>query len=386
MVPRECRPLVAGATRWQGVWRRCWWGVGCGLLFTALGIGGSAEAEPPAPGPAATQPAAQVSSVEGSLPAKWRPSPDLDRVLRLWLDGRRDEAQAALLALAESADPVARLRLFHIREDEVMQMTEAERELCMEIIFEKFEDFRRFSRELMDRVKEEYGKTKDAKAAQRIYLALRRLGEANTGPEVTAHADLCGQACRNVAERAYSDMQVARAFETAARRPPEKQPAPPSADGPLAELLKPSPELESVLVLFHQGKHEQGREAFLKLAEGPDAPRRLRLYRATEADISALSEADRRQWRETAYTKISELRRFWWGIEELTREEHRQTGDAAAARRAYLALLRLGQANSGPEVSAALDSCGRACIRKAQRALEELNAPPPATDQPPPAK
>jgi len=349
-----------------------------------LGVGWSAAAEPPTPNPPATiRPADPPSAQEGSLPAKWRPSPDLDRVLHLWFEGQQDKALAELLALAESADPVPRLRLFHLREDEAMQMTDAERELCNEIIHEKFEEFRRLVRELMDQTKETYAKTRDAKAAQRVYLALRRLGEANTGPEVPAHADLCGQACRNAAEKAYTDMQIARAFEAAGRRPPEKRPAPPPADGPLAKLLKPSPELESVVALFHQGRHEPAREAFLKLAEDHDAPRRLRFYHATEADIVALTEAERRQWRETAYAKISEFRRFWWGIESLTREEHRRTGDAAAARRSYLALMRLGEANSGPEVSAALDVCGRACLRKAQRELEALNDASLTASQPP---
>lgn len=120
-----------------------------------------------------------------------RSPPDINDIIDLWTREHHDEAVTAIIALCDSGPPKTRLRPFDFPERDCVAMPRDEREALIARMLATLDRLREMVRE-MDRRAERAIGTGDAAIAARYVDTIRRLGEANRGPEVTLLVDLVG--------------------------------------------------------------------------------------------------------------------------------------------------------------------------------------------------
>lgn len=120
-------------------------------------------------------------------------------ILQQWSTGRQEEAVRDFLHLAETQPSAASYRPFDFSEEQFVSLPEAERDLMQEKILAKLKVLRKFARELDRRAKAAL-RTGDYTTAERLLVSMKRLGAANTGPEVTRVVELVGRAIESLAD------------------------------------------------------------------------------------------------------------------------------------------------------------------------------------------
>jgi hypothetical protein len=116
----------------------------------------------------------------------------INDILEQWSADRKEYAVRRFLQLADTEPSTASYRLFDFSEEYFVSLPEAERDALQEKMLAKFRVLREFARELLRRA-EAAVSAGDHATAERLLVNMKRLGAANTGPEVTLVADLVGR-------------------------------------------------------------------------------------------------------------------------------------------------------------------------------------------------
>ena len=96
-------------------------------------------------------------------------------------------------------------RPFTLTEEEAIALPRAEREALTKEALDTLRIMRHLGRELHHRAKEAHRNGDDAQAA-RLLGAMKRLGQANRGPEVMHIVDLVGKAIEQLADKALFEL------------------------------------------------------------------------------------------------------------------------------------------------------------------------------------
>lgn len=149
-------------------------------------------------------------------PAKTEASADpqepihINDILQQWSAGREEEAVRSFLRLAQTQPSAASYRFFDCSEQQFVSLPEAERDQLREKMLAKFKVVRKFARELDRRAKEALA-ADDFPTAERLLINMKRLGAANTGPEVALLTGLVGKAIQTLADDGLTELDKARA-------------------------------------------------------------------------------------------------------------------------------------------------------------------------------
>lgn len=137
-------------------------------------------------------------------------SVDIWKALHHWSSGAPDDAVHVLLDLADTQADAVRYRPFNISEEQFLGLPAAERDALREKMLTTLEVMRDLARELDRRAREARLVGESASAARHL-LAMKRLGEANRGPELTLLVDLVGKAIAERADKGMSELKVQEA-------------------------------------------------------------------------------------------------------------------------------------------------------------------------------
>lgn len=146
----------------------------------------------PASGPPKVRPPGAARSGEAESP--------MLRILQNWAAGRRDEAVAAVLELYDSESNGRAWRPYSISEQEFVALPADRREELKQEMVETTRHMRELARELGNRAVTARRSGHRAES-ERLMGALRRLAQANRGPEVTQLFDITGAAIEKLADR-----------------------------------------------------------------------------------------------------------------------------------------------------------------------------------------
>lgn len=131
-------------------------------------------------------------------------------VLHQWSTGQEDEAVRAFLRLGQMPPTDASYRLFDLSERQFVALPEVERDQLQQRMLAKFKVVRAFARDL-DRRANEALASDDLPMAEKLLLSMKRLGKANTGPEVAHLTNLVGKAIQKLADQGLTRLDKARA-------------------------------------------------------------------------------------------------------------------------------------------------------------------------------
>lgn len=160
----------------------------------------SCRSAAPAPGPdAAKSPATQAT------PTASAPSVHVNAVLARWADQHHEEAIALLVELCASNADDSALRAYDMSEREFISLPEAQREFLRMRMAERMSVMGAVGREAIGRG-QAAAATGKLSEARRLLRAVKRLGAANRGPQVTLVADLVGQALEDRADIALAEL------------------------------------------------------------------------------------------------------------------------------------------------------------------------------------
>ncbi len=131
----------------------------------------------------------------------------INSILQQWSTGGREQAIDEFLGInVDDPASVASLRPFEFSEQHFISLPEAERDQLQEKLSATIKELRQFVRDVEGRAKSAIAQG-DRAAAVRILTSVKRLGEANTGPEVTLFMDLAGQWTVKLAERELEQLE-----------------------------------------------------------------------------------------------------------------------------------------------------------------------------------
>lgn len=142
------------------------------------------------------------SKAAASAPA----SLHLNNVLDCWVAGRREEAIRMLLDLSESQIAPSYYRPFELSEQQVAALPLAKREALKVNMLAGLDVLREVVRD-MERRGKEAAAAGEFDTAKRMFLALKRVGAANRGPEVNLLVGSVGNVTEFIADKGLSDLK-----------------------------------------------------------------------------------------------------------------------------------------------------------------------------------
>jgi len=161
-------------------------------------------------------PSTDESAPHGGLPASGervqasvRAASPINEILDLWDAGRKDLAVAAFLALAESGADAQAYRPYHLTEQQFVALASNERErLIADEFLPRQKLLRQLVRTLVDEIAPEAIASGNREKARAILTGVKRLGTANTGPEVMLVIHYMGRAIKELAERKLAELTL----------------------------------------------------------------------------------------------------------------------------------------------------------------------------------
>jgi len=150
-----------------------------------------------------------VESVDRQPPQRSAASSrNIADVLSLLEKGNADEAVGLFLELVKAGAPDTAFRPTNLSEDAFVRLPAAERDRLQSELLATFHEMRVFAKEI-DRRGHDALARGDRDGAQTLFDGLMRLGDANTGKQVTKLADLVGQAIVKRAKQGLGAMTSA---------------------------------------------------------------------------------------------------------------------------------------------------------------------------------
>lgn len=125
---------------------------------------------------------------------------DINDILQQWSPGHPEEAVANFLQLYDEDAPASSYRPFDLSEQEFVSLPQTERDRLKQEMLARFGVLQKFKRELQSQAQAAVA-AGDFATGKRLLLAMKRLGAANTGPQVTLLAGLVGKAIEALADR-----------------------------------------------------------------------------------------------------------------------------------------------------------------------------------------
>lgn len=173
-------------------------------LIAALVSGCSRDATPTHEPGLATQPETegQSSTATAASPASGPAQLDIHLVLKTYQAGQTDEAVRLLLVLTEPDAPPERLWLYDLSEEQFVKLVDWQAK--RDEMVARFRELGHLTREIERRAAAAAG---DFATAERLYLAIRRLGVASTGPANTKFADAFGHSLVRRADAALAGLK-----------------------------------------------------------------------------------------------------------------------------------------------------------------------------------
>lgn len=160
-----------------------------------------------------TEDESRLSSSGVELPTTPGIGVDINDILQQWSAGHPDEAVANFLQLYDEDAPDSSYRPFDLSEHQFVLLPAGERDPLKQEMLAKFAILQKFSRELQSQAKAAVA-AGDYARAKRLLLAMKQLGQANTGPEVTLLANLVGTAIEALANQELAELDDAEARGT----------------------------------------------------------------------------------------------------------------------------------------------------------------------------
>ena len=139
------------------------------------------------------------TSVSNELPSS-NPGADINDILQQWSAGKTEVSLRNLLQLYDEKAPQIKYRPFDISELRFAIKSSAVRKKMQKEMEARFKILKKFNQDMQSQAKAATAAGDNAKARQ-ILLALKQLGQANTGPEVTLLAGLFGKMIESQADK-----------------------------------------------------------------------------------------------------------------------------------------------------------------------------------------
>lgn len=182
------------------------WGVvrvGCAPLMSwalLLPACQKQAAQPPVP-QAASRPALHAAPLSTAAQ-----TPDnILAILQLWSAGRKDEAIEALVTSSKSGAPATNYRPYDLTEQQFIALPVAEQNTRRGEMVATFETLRDLVR-AMERRARDAAAAGDRASAEALYRAMKAVGSANMGPEVTKLAEITGKSFVKWADQGLAEL------------------------------------------------------------------------------------------------------------------------------------------------------------------------------------
>jgi len=150
--------------------------------------------------------AACCTSSQKPNPASIAEPSEMNTVLQLWAENKQDKALEQFIALHRAKGDNQAFRVFARSEKEFVQLPEAKRSSVHDQILKTSDQLRDFSRFVYEKAKSEFEQGSIDKSTA-LRKALKRLGEANTGEDLTELANMVGDAIVELADRPFESKQ-----------------------------------------------------------------------------------------------------------------------------------------------------------------------------------